>query len=316
MRNRALRLFGVLTVLAATPADAKTCEDFQRDMATAYTANKLELAVDLARQASQFCQGAAMDIIGRSAALLHVRRAADAMTTPAARKELVEVGLKLGRTWQLVAAAGDIAHGEKRHTDAARFYQEALDDIRNERLNPTPPKIEVIGALVRKAEASSLLSKVHVTRVDRSGAPGGLACPTVRGYTVMRTAVPIEFEYNEPGDKRRGADAFTEKGRTAAEDLLSLLTKQATPSIHLIGHTDPVGGDAYNIELSRRRAEAVAGFLKTRGYAGEVRTSGIGRQRPFVVDDPGSYGEPERHQMDRRVELERSGGTSCAPPSG
>lgn len=313
---RATSFAAVALPMAATlPANAQTCATYQTDMAAAYAAKDCARAAEIATVATQVCRGTAMDAIGRNAALVHVRCASDATNSSAKRSEFVAIALRFGRPWQASATAGDIAMAEKRHTQAAQFFQDALDDIRNERLNPTPPESAVIATLVRKAEAASLLSKTHVARVDRSGAVGGLACPTFRGFTVKRTAVPIEFEYKEPGFQKFGADAFTGKGQQAAEDLVSYLIKQGVTSVHLIGHTDQVGSDAYNLALSARRADAVAAFLKTKGYSGIVRTSGHGRQQPFEADDPGSYTEAERHQMDRRVELEREGGEPCATPS-
>jgi outer membrane protein OmpA-like peptidoglycan-associated protein len=294
-------------------AAAKSCAELDGEMTTLARRQDVERARRIVEEAATTasCVGAALDLLGRRAAFVLYAKAYVAGVAETERENLLEQALKLGRPWQVVAAAADLARTGKRHAKAAQLYQEALDDIRNERLNPAAPSTEVIAGLIKKAEAASLLAPEHVRRIDRSGAPGGLACLTFRGFTVRKTAVPVEFEYDEPGLKKSGADAFTAKGRGAAEDLFSFLTRQGAPAMHLIGHTDPIGGDAYNQKLSERRAAAVRDFLIAKGYKGDIRTSGKGKTEPFEPDDPQGYTTTERHQLDRRVELDRQDAASC-----
>jgi outer membrane protein OmpA-like peptidoglycan-associated protein len=69
--------------------------------------------------------------------------------------------------------------------------------------------------------------------------------------------------------------------------------------IHIIGHTDSVGTDAYNLDLSLRRAESVAGFLAVRGVGDyRLRTEGRGKREPIA-----SNATPEGRQQNRRVEM-------------
>jgi OOP family OmpA-OmpF porin len=65
------------------------------------------------------------------------------------------------------------------------------------------------------------------------------------------------------------------------------------------GHTDSVGGDAYNQGLSERRAESVRRYLVGRGIsAGRIESRGYGESRP-VADN----GTDEGRALNRRVEL-------------
>lgn len=65
------------------------------------------------------------------------------------------------------------------------------------------------------------------------------------------------------------------------------------------GHTDAQGADAYNLELSQRRAEAVRTFLTSRGYEPTlVRAVGIGEARPVADNDTA-----EGRANNRRVEI-------------
>ena len=109
--------------------------------------------------------------------------------------------------------------------------------------------------------------------------------------------MPITFQ--------TGSADFTDKGRRAAADLASQLMAQRPARIAIAGHTDPRGSAAYNLELSRRRAEAVSRYLQAQGFAGEVEVIAKGESERFQVDDPSLYTESQRWQMDRRVELIR-----------
>lgn len=65
------------------------------------------------------------------------------------------------------------------------------------------------------------------------------------------------------------------------------------------GHCDSQGADAYNLELSQRRAAAVRDFLVQRGYdASRVRAVGIGEARPVGDNDTA-----EGRANNRRVEI-------------
>jgi outer membrane protein OmpA-like peptidoglycan-associated protein len=79
----------------------------------------------------------------------------------------------------------------------------------------------------------------------------------------------------------------------------------AYPSLRLSveGHTDSVGGDDYNQQLSERRAEAVRDYLVQQGIASDsVSASGFGKTAPVASNDT-----PEGRQQNRRVELVLSG---------
>ena len=69
--------------------------------------------------------------------------------------------------------------------------------------------------------------------------------------------------------------------------------------IEVAGHTDSTGSTEYNQQLSERRANAVASYLKTRGIlADRIITVGEGELRPIATNDT-----PEGRQLNRRVEL-------------
>lgn len=69
--------------------------------------------------------------------------------------------------------------------------------------------------------------------------------------------------------------------------------------IDIYGHTDSTGSDAYNLDLSKRRADAVARYLISRGVSSaRIQTQGMGKNYP-VADN----GTPEGRAINRRVEV-------------
>ena len=307
MRSVILIIALALAPLLAAPVHATTCTPHEQAMSAAYATRDPAAAARIVREAttSVACRGTALTLLGRNAALTALAAtSADANTSSGQHLARLIAAETLGRPWQLLATLGDVHSARKSHISAAAYYQEALDDIRDETFNPKPPPLDVIKAIFRKAEGARLLASQFVRRTDRSGATSGLACVRYRDLTVERVAVPIEFKYNET--------TFNDKGRDAADDLFKLLVEQGAPDIVFTGHTDPIGSAHFNQELSEKRAEAVKAFLVERGYtATKIRTGGLGKTTPFVAADPRGLTTQEQHQLDRRVELERKGGTSC-----
>jgi outer membrane protein OmpA-like peptidoglycan-associated protein len=69
--------------------------------------------------------------------------------------------------------------------------------------------------------------------------------------------------------------------------------------IEIAGHTDNTGTDAYNQQLSERRAATVARYLTTRSVrADRMIEVGMGEARPVATNDTA-----EGRQANRRVEL-------------
>lgn len=66
------------------------------------------------------------------------------------------------------------------------------------------------------------------------------------------------------------------------------------------GHTDSVGNDAYNLDLSQRRADAVSAYLKGKGIdAGMLETKGFGESQPVA-----SNGTAAGQAKNRRITFE------------
>lgn len=74
-------------------------------------------------------------------------------------------------------------------------------------------------------------------------------------------------------------------------------------TLQIEGHTDSVGSDEFNQQLSERRADSVRDFLAEEGVPGSTMTAaGFGKTQPVASNDT-----PEGRQRNRRVELVVSG---------
>lgn len=129
-----------------------------------------------------------------------------------------------------------------------------------------------------EADARRALEQVATVREEARG-------------LVVTLAAPVLFGLNDatllPSAKRR-LDAISDALR-------------AMESTELVveGHTDAAGSDAYNLDLSRRRAEAVREHLLARGVdPRQVRAVGVGEARPVA-----SNASPDGRAENRRVEI-------------
>lgn len=69
--------------------------------------------------------------------------------------------------------------------------------------------------------------------------------------------------------------------------------------IDVYGHTDSTGSDAYNMDLSQRRADSVGRYLIMRGVSStRIQTKGMGESYPVASNDT-----PEGRALNRRVEI-------------
>ena len=75
-----------------------------------------------------------------------------------------------------------------------------------------------------------------------------------------------------------------EESKKALDELISLLEANPNVTIELSAHTDRVGSDAYNENLSQRRAQSVVDYLIASGIAADRLTAkGYGKSTPTTV---------------------------------
>jgi len=93
------------------------------------------------------------------------------------------------------------------------------------------------------------------------------------------------------------------------EQIAGFLSEHPERRVQVEGFTDDQGGDDYNLELSQRRADAVAMAIIQRGIdAQRVRALGYGEQYPKASND-----SPGSRQLNRRVEIIVSNSDQAIP---
>lgn len=79
----------------------------------------------------------------------------------------------------------------------------------------------------------------------------------------------------------------------------ALMSTDKQRNLTVEGHTDAIGSDTYNMQLSQRRADSVRSYLIARGYPADmIEARGIGEIRP-IADNSSAEGRSNN----RRVEI-------------
>ncbi len=107
---------------------------------------------------------------------------------------------------------------------------------------------------------------------------------------------------------------LSDEQQARLRDQVNRLPATWTGSVHIQGHTDLRGSDAYNRALGARRAEAVKGYLVSLGLEPErLSIESLGKDMPVCLDDL-----PSCHTLNRRAEVEwldDSAIQTAGPPS-
>ncbi len=118
--------------------------------------------------------------------------------------------------------------------------------------------------------------------------------------TVSRTGNVLTVSFKEPIRFGHNSDKIDARSNKNLDATANLLKKQPGNIIVVKGYTDSLGDPNYNIDLSQRRAQAVADALKARGVAEEnLSAVGYGASHP-VAPNATAQGRAQN----RRVELE------------
>jgi outer membrane protein OmpA-like peptidoglycan-associated protein len=308
------KVWMVLLIVLLTPAApglagralAESCPSASARFDAARAAGDTELAIRIHGELPETdpaCSEEVLFCAGNAIALDLLRASYAVQERPMEAAILLERASDFGAPWQVLVGLADrqFARGQQRKDgaafdEAATLYQEALNQLAEAPVcgGSQPTEAQIAPIFTRMTEAVLLAPRFNVVRT-RSGRCGGIFLASVRGFAPRFRPIPINFEFAK-GD-------FTVSGSTAAEVLLSCLLEAGTRGIVLSGHTDPVGSDAFNMNLSRQRLDRVAEYLRDGGFEGEIALQPMGESEPFEPDDPGAYSESEQHQLDRRVVL-------------
>ena len=119
-------------------------------------------------------------------------------------------------------------------------------------------------------------------------------CPIIEVeiVEVLRTAFDnLEFE--------SGKDIILEVSKVALDELADVLIKKATWKLEISGHTDNIGGENFNLVLSKKRAEALKNYLIFKGVdTNRLLTFYFGETQPLIDNTT-----LEGRKKNRRVEM-------------
>lgn len=148
------------------------------------------------------------------------------------------------------------------------------------------PSSALTEAQIRDAELARLEEELAAQVAARGSALTGKTLRGRPGYVLSGTAF------------KPGTAVLDDTARQALEQLAVKL-QRGGKSWLIEGHTDNLGTDAANLQLSSRRAEAVMAALRAGGLPGaKIRAVGIGAAAPVASND----GKAGRAQ-NRRIEI-------------
>ena len=179
------------------------------------------------------------------------------------------------------AVAGCVTPKQLRRSMAEQ--RTALEAERHERMVADSQYAAELGAVSR--DVATLRSDLQALRTE-------FGAKIVAMENGVKVTFPVNFAFDD-ASIRSGDQPAVEKFADVAQKHFSGAV------ITVEGFADPAGTQAYNLALSRRRAEAVRAMLVDHGLgAAQVRTVGYGKTRLVV---PGAWGDEPGAEQNRRV---------------
>ncbi|MGB0867213.1 MAG: OmpA family protein, partial [Granulosicoccaceae bacterium] len=222
--------------------------------------------------------------IAEDKAASSVARAA-AEPEPQIEQESVAAPEQAAEVVAVAAQAGAVQEGIEILDEVSAPVAKALEA---EELNPMP--FAVVEPIAEPALSDTIELAGQQSPVAASRACNG----------IDRIISGVQFE---AGDTR-----LNKKARRVLDPVVQLLRRDPAIQVVIEGHTDDVGGARENMELSERRAKAVAAYLA--GGAGMVKNPplamGFGETRPLY-----SNADASGRRGNRRIVLKLDGGRGC-----
>ncbi len=120
--------------------------------------------------------------------------------------------------------------------------------------------------------------------------PAPVAAPVVAANKLMLEGV--NFDFDKTDLRPEDIDALE-------QDAAAMLQGNSKVIVEVAGHTDSIGSDEYNMDLSQRRAEAVSNYLINKGISADrLIPKGYGEAQPIATNET-----DEGRFQNRRVEL-------------
>jgi outer membrane protein OmpA-like peptidoglycan-associated protein/flagellar hook assembly protein FlgD len=187
------------------------------------------------------------------------------------------------KNWQvhIIASSGDTF---KTFAGSGAVPEEILWDGLGENLDIVESAADYTIVL----EAADLAGNTARSDPDRL-AVDVLVLVTERGLKIRISNIEFPF----------GSDEIKHKGKVILDRVVQILQKYENYDVLIEGHTDDIGKEEYNLELSERRAKAVNEYIISRGIrVDRLSFVGMGETIPLYPND-----SDENRRRNRRVEF-------------
>jgi outer membrane protein OmpA-like peptidoglycan-associated protein len=174
-----------------------------------------------------------------------------------------------------------------RTKEAMAMLAEARGLARQAAMAKAPPK--PAPAPVAATPAKPAPKPAPATKPPAPAAPKPVAVPPVPKKVIILKEVDFGFDSAE----------LTPETKAVLDDQVALLREEPDAKVEIGGHTDSIGMEEYNLDLSERRAKAVMEYLVSNGISPENLTAlGYGEALPIAPNQT-----REGRAKNRRVEL-------------
>ncbi len=203
-----------------------------------------------------------------------------------AKAEAVRMQQQAEKASQEAARQQQEAERQKQEAEQARAAAQAQQQAAIQQQHAAEAETEKARQAAAQAEAekaqlrAQLLSQLNSILQTRDSA---------RGLIVNMSDVLFDT----------GSSTLKPGAREKLAKISGILLAHPGLTLQIEGHTDSVGSDEFNQQLSERRADSVRDFLAEQGVPASIITArGFGKTQPVASNDT-----PEGRQRNRRVEL-------------
>ena len=212
---------------------------------------------------------------------LRMKQEAERAAAEAARQKEEADQARAAALVQQQAAEADAQRAAKERADAQAAADQAARDRAAAQADAEKARQAAAQAEAEKAQLrAQLLAQLNSILQTRDSA---------RGLIVNMSDVLFDF----------GSYTLKPGAREKLAKISGIVLAHPGLTLQIEGHTDSVGSDEFNQQLSERRAESVRDFLAQQGVpASGITARGFGKTQPVASNDT-----PEGRQRNRRVEL-------------
>lgn len=205
----------------------------------------------------------------------------------------------------LVAAKAPIPHAEAEES-LAKLKNMVEDGARDHEIKRVAYKTEIKTKIARE-KANTAIAKDIIAQAEAERQQIQIKARTREADDLARQLAELKAKPSERGMVVTMGDVLFEfdksnvkaGGMRIISQLAEFLKQHPERSVRIEGHTDSVGSDSYNQQLSERRAEAVKRALRRAGIEdARMTTIGYGKTYPIATNATSSG-----RQQNRRVEI-------------